>query len=1188
MNRRLQLLQSAERFATHRRPRWPALALLALGYTCQGAQQHDDTGNTKVSQSDLEQRNLTFAAASAEQIKAVLLQDPGLMVEIKRWVAKDAADNGQVIGESDLSDDAIFDRMENDVPFRARVTLILQQYGYLAARVNPDSPLGKQQDLLIQERVKWLIQQEEQERARANQNLETTQSCSTTANGQCRPASRGGTDSPTMDSTSAPETSPRPPASQQIPEQPVPATPATDSALERAGLMQNLAQYPLTADLSIFGLSSGADFGPMASSIDGNSLRLTSQRTEAMGQLTGGSLLGLATGSTLIQPGIGDPNGVGDAVTIRQTNIASGEPSAQQARYTNPNFQRPSEDIRADEPRMVRVKNPYDNIPSLYDMYLQASPHPAEPRRFGSEVFADSSRSLEAIPMDLPAGPDYVVGPGDGLEIDLWGGVSQRLERIVDREGRVTIPEAGPILVSGKSLADVQDSMQRMLRGVFRDESANVSLSRLRTVRVYEVGDVVHPGAYDVSSLSTPLNALFAAGGPTARGSLRVVQHYRGNQLIEEVDLYDLLLRGVRNGMARIENGDTVRVPPVGAQVTVDGMVRRPAVYELKDEHSLSSVLELAGGLLPAATLRHIEVQRLVAPEKQTMLSVDLPGAQGDATVTQRLDAFTVQDGDRIRVFPIAAYNEDAVYLDGHVLRPGRYSYHANMRVTDLIASYKDLLPEPATDYAEIIRLNAPDFRPSVVSFSVAKVMENPSAAPILRPLDTVRIFSRFDFEDPPTVSVAGDVRMPGTYQTSGQIHLSDALHLAGGLAPDSGIEDAQVFRYAPDEKSTIFSVNLSAALAGDAAADILLQPRDRLLIHQSPNAVEPATVYVQGAVGRPGRYPLATNMTVGDLIRVGGGLKPSADTQSADLIRYQLANGDAANFGGRRELVSISAALAGDRTANVTVHNGDVLTVREAAGWSDLGASITLKGEVNHPGTYGIRPGERLSSIIERAGGFAAGAYPYGAVLQRVQVRDLERKQQDELILRVKDEQTRLEVLPETDEKAKQAKDTALQQYQATLTRLTANPPLGRVAIRISDHAERWKNTAADVEVRAGDMLTVPKRPGYVMVNGQVFNPTAVSYRPSHSAKWYLSQAGGPTAAANRKAIFVVRADGSVIGGKESLWSGDPLGAALRPGDTVIVPEKAIGGGPNWQNLFTATQLASSIVSTTFIALHY
>ena len=150
------------------------------------------------------------------------------------------------------------------------------------------------------------------------------------------------------------------------------------------------------------------------------------------------------------------------------------------------------------------------------------------------------------------------------------------------------------------------------------------------------------------------------------------------------------------------------------------------------------------------------------------------------------------------------------------------------------------------------------------------------------------------------------------------------------------------------------------------------------------------------------------------------------------------------------------------------------------------------------------------------------------------------------------------------------------------------SNPPVGRVSVRVTSNVDRWKNTSADVEVRDGDVLTIPKKPSFVMVSGQVFNPTAIAYRPGKSAKWYLSQAGGPTQLSNKKAMFVIRADGSVVGVKNNLIIGDSFNAVLLPGDTVVVPEKAIGGGPNWQVLFTAAQVASSVVSTLFIALHY
>jgi len=1168
---------------------WLALGLLSTPAAGQSQP------SARIQGSELARENLSRVAASAAEIKIILVKDPGLLVELKRWVAKDATGHGQIVRDSDLTDDAIFLRLETDLPFRSAATELVQRYGYLRPQLNPASDLAKERELLAQERAKWLAQEEEQERTRARQRgsggVQTARGCDPSVDSGCAELPRGreslANEPPPSGAEAAPPRIPGGDTQRENPSQresPVDRTqlmqPGEELADELGGL-SSAESFSLNAGAAglppaaLDAALSGGDFG--RAGMGGGALPIANAVSGA-GRDRAESIEGAAIGATgLLWDS--EPGSNGEIAGAPPSGIATaraGAPGTASAPTRTPS-----------STGLVRKPSPYDDIPSLYDMYMQAAPRPSEPKRFGLDVFARGIRDSKLIPMDLPAGPDYVLGPGDGLTIDLWGGVSRRFYRTVDREGRVSLPEVGPIPVSGKSLGDVQLAVQQVLRSQFRDVSADVSLGRLRTIRVYEVGDVATPGAYDVSSLSTPLNALFAAGGPTSRGSMRIVKHYRGNKLVQVVDMYDLLLHGVKGDLERLENGDTVLVPPLGPEVTVEGMVRRPAIYELNGEKNLASVVELAGGLLPLAALKNIEVQRTVAHEKKTMLSFDLPESTAgySAEIAAKLESFEIQDGDRIRVFPIAPYNQDAVYLEGHVLRPGRYSYRQNLRVTDIVSSYKDLLPEPAGQYAEIIRLNPPDFHPSVEGFDLADALANPEQAPLVHPLDTIRVFSRYDFENPPTVSVWGAVRAPGTYRTSGQIRLADAVHLAGGLGPDAETADAQVFRHEPDGRMKIFSVNLTGALAGDPAANLLLESRDRLLIHRNPEAVEPASVYIQGEVAKPGRYPLTANMTIADLIKVGGGLKPGADPETADLTRFQY-NG--VNLTGRHEAVSIPAALAGGQKQETPLNNGDVLAVRQLPGWNDLGASISVKGEVVHPGTYGIRPGERLSSVLERAGGFLPSAYPYGAILERAQVREIETKQRNEMILRVKDLQTSLESMPEIEPRQKQIKQAAQQQYQETLAQLNSNPPVGRVTIRISANIKHWKNSADDIEARAGDELIIPKTPSYVLVSGQVYNPTAVSYRSGKSAQWYLSQSGGPTPLANRKSIFVVRADGSVIGSNDSPWTGNSLGAVLHPGDTVVVPEKAIGPGVNWQNVFASAQVASAITSTLFIALHY
>jgi protein involved in polysaccharide export with SLBB domain len=1166
-----------------------------------------------VPQSELARQNMARVAASTGQLIAILHRDPGLMVELKRWIAKDATDHGQLIADTDLTDEAIFERLETDINFRGVATLLVRKYGYLQPLINPESPLAKQQELLMQERVKWLAQDEESERANERQQqkmaLQKAQACDARINSNC-PAQAGAYPSgqqlqeqPGINQVPAgvpgletPQTYPSTPNPYNAPQRTVPTNDMTE-------LLRTSGQDPLAMEETQPGSAFGGRSAQSrnAQSDDGSGLTQRGTQSGSQNQRSASStgLDDLSLSSdfldeevsrssySTVAPGGGAYSSASDGANATSANNLRNSNSVNNS-LARDKLLRARESSNLSQ-RMVRRPNPYQDIPSLYDMYVQASARPPAVERFGMQVFENGTRDLQMIPTDLPVGPEYVLGSGDGLTVDLWGGVTRRFYRTVDREGRISLPEVGPVLVAGKSLAEVQESVQKSLRTQFHDVSADVSLSRLRTIRVYVVGDVLRPGAYDVGSLSTPLNALFAAGGPTGRGSLRILKHYRGNQLVQDVDVYDLLLHGVKGDMQRLENGDTVMAPPLGPEITVEGMVRRPAIYEQKDEKSLADAIALAGGLLPTATLRHVEVQRLVLHQKQTMLSLDVPQMDSAEAATKEMEAFQIQDGDRIRIFPIAPYSQDAVYLEGHVLRPGKYSFHEGMRVTDLIGSYKDLLPEPALQYGEIIRLSLPDFRPKVESFSVAEVLADPTKSPVLAPLDTVRVFGRYDFENPPDVSVLGDVRAPGTYQTSGDIHLSDAIHLAGGLLPDAATLDAQVFRYLPDSTLKILNVRLSSALDGSPADNIALTSRDRVLIHRNAAAADPATVYVKGDVARPGRYPLTAEMRISDLIRAAGGPKQSADLKTADLTHYLWK--DEKQVTGEQEQIALADVLAGDSAANRVLNNGDVLSIRQVPGWDDLGASITIRGEVLHPGSYGIRPGERLSSVLTRAGGFGPGAYPYGAVLLRSEVQKLEQRSYGELVQRIREQQATLKLTATsaTDPDQKLSAESALVQWQTTLDNLASSPPTGRVTIQVSSNMRSWAKTSRDITLRAGDILVVPKRPSYVLVQGQVYGPTAVAYRPGKSARWYLTQAGGTTNMANRKAIFAIHADGTVIGSHSSHWlTGDTLSMALQPGDIVVVPEKALGGPPIWKNLFQNAQIVSSIATSAILATVY
>ena len=1146
-----------------------------------------------VQDSELTKENLGRVGASALQIQSVLRQQPGLLVELKRWVAQEAASNGQIIKDADLTDQKIFARLVSDTQFRSVATTLLERYGYLVPKINPESDAGQEQKLILQARANQLAQEQNQrleaQLPQANrpptQPYQQARDCEEsdsqrTQTEQNYDQNRGdhSRDAQVQNQTTmqvCPPSGRQQPSGNQnrgiLTTDQTPAQPYSlgvsnlpdhdeDDGLVSPGVLATANAQVLTAS-SVFPSQSDTLSDPT----------LAYRMNGAVPQYPSSNYPAPRTGQDNVYSGRdGSPRSADGQVAMSDT-----------ASRNNYGANRSQRDYYAENlnPTLVRTPSPYSDIPSLYDMYQQGYPRDPHLQRFAVAVFrenARSNRNSESLPMDLPVGPDYVLGPGDGVTINLWGSASRRLFRTVDSEGRLTLPEAGPILVSGRTLGQVQEDVQHVLRTQFRDVSADVSLTRLRTVRVYVVGDVQHPGAYDISSLSTPLNALFAAGGPTAAGSSRLARHFRGNKLVEEVDLYDLLIRGVRSDMLRLQSGDTLLVPPLSGEITIEGMVRRPAIYELNGEKNLAEALQLAGGVLPTATLTHIEVQRLQANEKHTMLSLDIPASGGGAAETEKkLAEFAIQPGDTVHVFPIAPFNKDAVYLEGHVLRPGKFSYHPDMKLTEVIASYADLLPEPATRYAEIIRLNPPDYHPTVEGFDLGAALENPESAPKLQPLDTIRVFARFDFQAVPKVTVLGEVRAPGTYRTSGQVHLRDAIQLAGGLGADAQMDNAQVFQYVTDSELKITTVNLSSAFSGNPVDNILLGPRDRLLIHRNLAKADIATVMIAGQVARPGRYPLTTNLRVADLVRLAGGLKRSADPQAVDLTSYS-SKGDRTT--GQHQTVNVVAALSGEPSADLALREGDVLTVPEIAGWSDRGASIEVLGQVNGPGTYGIKPGDRLSAILKLAGGFQSDAYPYGAVLERASVREIEDRSRAELIQRLQSIQSEMNPDEEKDVKKKQTKELAYAQWQTSIDNLTANPPVGRLTIRISSDIQHWANTPNDIEVRDGDVLLIPKKPNQVMVTGQVYNSSAIGYRPNKSAKWYLSQSGGPTQLANKGAAFVIRADGTVISSSSSgLFIGNAMNNVLEPGDTVVVPEKAIGGGPNWQLIMQAAQVAAT-----------
>jgi protein involved in polysaccharide export with SLBB domain len=318
---------------------------------------------------------------------------------------------------------------------------------------------------------------------------------------------------------------------------------------------------------------------------------------------------------------------------------------------------------------------------------------------FGAGMFTAPPSTFAPVD-NIPVTPDYVIGPGDELRLQVWGQVNLRGSFVVDRTGSVALPEVGTIHVAGLQFSQLSDFLRAQLARVYRNFDLNVNLGQLRSIQVFVVGQARQPGNYTIGSLSTLLNALFASGGPTPQGSLRDIQVKRNGVTITHFDLYDLLLNGDKSRDVRLEPGDVIFIPPAGPQVAVSGSVTTPAIYELRDERSFNQIIALAGGLTSVAAESRARVERIFHHAQRSVIDVDLAST----------DNAPVQDGDIVNVSSIVDRFQNAVTLRGNVVNPGRYVWRPGMKISDLIPDREALitrdyyrrqtqLGQPSADY---------------------------------------------------------------------------------------------------------------------------------------------------------------------------------------------------------------------------------------------------------------------------------------------------------------------------------------------------------------------------------------------------------------------------------------------------------------------------------------------------------
>jgi len=769
----------------------------------------------------------------------------------------------------------------------------------------------------------------------------------------------------------------------------------------------------------------------------------------------------------------------------------------------------------------------------------------SELQQYGYDLFAAEPSSFAPV-TDIPVPPEYVLGPGDEIKVQLFGKDNRELVLTVDREGAVSFPQIGPISVSGLDFAQAKALLAEQVKQKMIGVSASITMGKLRTIRIFALGDVYRPGSYTVSGLATLSSALFASGGVKKNGSLRNIELKRNGRRIASIDLYDFLLRGDTSKDVRLLPGDVVFVPPIGNTVAIAGEVVRPAIYELRKESTVADVLKLAGGLMPNAYKDKALIERVAERGERTVINFSLLGNGA---------AVPVRNGDVIKIFPGTAFENNQILVIGNVKRPGKYAWEEGMHITSLIDSLDGLLPETFLEYGIIERETSDTREPMLIRFKLGELLDGKAKGSdldlALRPRDRIYVFKRADFREQPMVTIEGRVQQPGKYAYKRNMRLADAVLAAGGVLRDTDLGFVEVYRTEPlTHDVRLIKVNLALALAADKVNDIELQDLDRIVVHSIYERRERETVSILGEVHKPGDYPLGLGMRVSDLILAGGNVTEMAYLKQAEITRYKVENGQ--KRVSEHFPVDLSAALNGDEAANVVLQPYDVLTVRRVANWRPA-EMVNVQGEVMHPGVYPVEEGETLASLIQRVGGFTDKAYLRAAVFTRESVRAEQQKQLDELVRRMDSELAARQTLASglRDAALQAQQQQALEAAKRLLDRMRNVQATGRVVVSLS--REIKPGSDRDIKLRDGDTLYIPKRPDEVMVVGEVYNTAAILYDEDYDSSDYLRQAG-VTRMADTSAIYLVRADGSVDTGSRGWFSSSIRD--IQPGDTIVVPQ--------------------------------
>ncbi|MGM0599873.1 MAG: SLBB domain-containing protein [Candidatus Rifleibacteriota bacterium] len=689
-------------------------------------------------------------------------------------------------------------------------------------------------------------------------------------------------------------------------------------------------------------------------------------------------------------------------------------------------------------------------------------------RNFGSDFF-DRGELVQNNLLAGSAPSNYQLGPGDELKIIVWSefGDETVYEVQVNPEGQVYVPILGVMGVSGLTVGQFEEAVLGSLAGKFKHFKGQVTLTQVRTIQIYVVGEVQKPGALTVSGLTTAFAGLYQAGGPTDRGSMRRIKVLRPNGKSKELDLYRYFLTGNRNHDISLKNGDTVFVPAIDNSVRVQGMVLRPAIYEIFKGDSLADVLAMAGNALSKAYSGRVKVVRWTGNQRRKTFDVSLGNLQ-------ELKNFIVKSGDEITVEKAIETVGNTVTIEGAVKKPGEYAVTDNLYVADLIKRAGGLVVEEASKrFGQIIRTGAADSEEIITFNTRFALIGDKKENKLLQPLDRVRIFTQEEVvADIKFVNIDGAVRRAGEYIYRDGMKIADLILKARGFSIDSSGE-VEIARIDGNEVDIVRVNALEAFKNPDSDQNVALKPLDRIsVLSKGDRLVEAEVVVLKGQVRRPGPYALKyRGEPLSSVIERAGGLTRRAFPEGAVFMR---------------------------RVEHVA-NNKQLETASEVQSEMFRQATLDLRADL-------LRSGAKLQSLNQVRSEVEGGK-------------------------RISDQMLSQELPDQTGSIVENSSEAQESDFGGmVMTSRGLKNKMLRIPVPLKKIAEGKADDYEDIALLDGDQITIPVIPNTVTVLGAVVNPTTLLFKPGNSSRSYINRAGGFSHYSNHRKTVVVRANGEVM----------------------------------------------------------